>query len=71
MFLRPAQPSVKADGQKLIFEPLPSLAAKAVATWNVVVKGNKIGDTRFEIEMTSDQLGNKPVMETESTRFYE
>jgi uncharacterized repeat protein (TIGR01451 family) len=63
--------TVKADGQKITFEPLPNLAAKAVATWNVVVKGNKTGDTRFEIEMTSDQLGSKPVMETESTRFYE
>lgn len=63
--------TVKADGQKLTFEPLPGLAAKAVATWNVVVKGNKTGDTRFEIEMSSDQLGDKPVMETESTRFYE
>jgi uncharacterized repeat protein (TIGR01451 family) len=63
--------TVKADGQKLTFEPLPNLAAKAVATWNVVVKGNKTGDTRFEIEMTSDQLGSKPVIETESTIFYE
>jgi len=60
-----------AEGQKVTFEPLPTLAPKAAATWRVAVKGNKVGDTRFEVQMTSDQLGNKPVMETESTRFYE
>lgn len=61
----------KADGQKVIFEPLPNLAPKAVATWEVIVKGNKTGDTRFQVDLTSDQLGKMPVMKTESTRFYE
>jgi len=61
----------KAQGQKIMFEPLPSLAPKAVATWEVIVKGNKTGDTRFQVDLTSDQLSNTPVMKTESTRFYE
>jgi uncharacterized repeat protein (TIGR01451 family) len=61
----------KSEGQKVMFEPLPSLAPKAVATWEVIVKGNKTGDTRFQVNLTSDQLGTTPVMKTESTRFYE
>jgi len=61
----------KAEGQKVMFEPLPSLAPKAVATWEVIVKGNKTGDTRFQVDLSSDQLGKTPVIKTESTRFYE
>ncbi|MDO8301967.1 MAG: hypothetical protein Q7T18_01880 [Sedimentisphaerales bacterium] len=60
-----------SEGQKVMFEPLPSLAPKAVATWNVIVKGNKTGDTRFKVDLASDQLGKAPVIKTESTRFYE
>jgi uncharacterized repeat protein (TIGR01451 family) len=60
-----------SEGQKVIFAPLPNLAPKAVATWEVIVKGNKTGDTRFQVDLTSDQLGKTPVIKTESTRFYE
>jgi len=56
----------KADGATVKFA---SLASKAKAVFTVTVKGVKAGDSRFRIEMTSDQV-NSPVMETESTRVY-
>ncbi|MGE0482162.1 MAG: hypothetical protein AB7Q17_17005 [Phycisphaerae bacterium] len=59
-----------AEGKKVKFAPLPSLAPKARATWTVTVKGTKAGDVRFRTELNSEQLGT-PVFETESTRFYE
>ena len=57
-------------GKKVSFKPLPRLAAKAKATYRVIVKGTKPGDLRFKVEMKSDQM-TSPVMETESTHVYE
>ncbi len=57
------------SGKSVTFEPLPSLAPKATATFRVTVKGTDVGDVRFRVEMTSDQLTSK-VMETESTNIY-
>ena len=54
----------------ITFAPLPSLAARARATWEVVVKAKAAGDIRFKTTMKNDQL-DREVMETESTRFYE
>jgi len=58
-----------AAGKVITFAPLPSLAPKAKATWNVVVKAVKAGDTRFKTTLTSDVL-ERPVQETESTHMY-
>ena len=61
-----------AKEKTVTFAPLASLAAKAKATYRVVVKGVKAGNVRFKVEMNTDQL--KPtgaVMETESTNIYE
>ncbi|MBN1818323.1 MAG: DUF11 domain-containing protein [Sedimentisphaerales bacterium] len=52
------------------FAPLPTLAPKAKATWEITVKALKEGDVRFGVTMNSDQLG-RDVEETESTNFYE
>jgi uncharacterized repeat protein (TIGR01451 family) len=57
-------------GGTVTFAPLPTLAPKAKATWQVVVKAVKSGDVRFTITMNSDQLGRE-VRETEATKFYE
>lgn len=57
------------DGKVIAFAPLPTLAAKASATYKVTVKGTSEGDLRFKVELTSDQIG-EPVMETESTHVY-
>lgn len=54
----------------VVFAPLPSLAPKAQAVWRLTVRALKPGDWRFGVEMNTDQL-DRPVMETEATRFYE
>jgi len=59
-----------AAGQKVSFAPLASLAAKARATYHIVVKGTAAGDVRFKVELTSDQMST-PAGETESTHIYE
>ena len=59
-----------ARGNQIVFEPLASLAAKAKATYRVVVRNVKAGDVRFKVTMTSDQL-TRPVEETEATNVYE
>jgi uncharacterized repeat protein (TIGR01451 family) len=60
----------RLEGNKIIFQPLPSLAPKDKAQWQVVIKAVKAGDVRFTATMTSTQL-TRPVEETESTNLYE
>jgi uncharacterized repeat protein (TIGR01451 family) len=57
-------------GDTITFAPLPTLAAKTKAVWNVTVKANAVKDVRFKAKMISDQL-ERDVWETESTHFYE
>ncbi|MCX5662975.1 MAG: hypothetical protein NTW19_25095 [Planctomycetota bacterium] len=58
------------DAKTLTFKPLPTLAPKAKAVWNVRVKAIKAGDVRFKTVMIADQL-QRTVEETEATNFYE
>lgn len=58
-----------ASGRRLITEPLPVLEPKATATWRVVVRAEAAGDTRFQIDLTSDQFV-EPITEIESTTQY-
>lgn len=53
----------------LRFAPLSRMAPGEHATWTVVVRALKRGDTRFAVEMTSDQL-ERPVTENEATQIY-
>ena len=66
----PTTTTVSADGRKVTFAPLPSLAPGAVAEFRVVVRADAEGDVRFAVEMNSDNL-TRPVNETESTYQYE
>ena len=59
-----------AEGNKVTFAPLGSLAPKAKAVWRVNVKALKAGDVRFTVAMNSDQL-QRPVDETEATHLYD
>ena len=59
-----------AAGRTITFAPLASLAPKARATWQVVVKAVGAGDVRFKVIMNTDQL-TRPVQETESTHLYQ
>ncbi|MCE5341695.1 MAG: DUF11 domain-containing protein [Planctomycetaceae bacterium] len=58
-----------ADGV-VTFETLSYLAPKTQAIWEVTVRAASEADVRFKAEMTGEQL-TSPVMETESTHFYQ
>ena len=58
------------NGGTVTFAPLPQLAPKAQATWEVVVKAVSAGDVRFKVTMNTDQT-DRPVEETESTHLYQ
>jgi uncharacterized repeat protein (TIGR01451 family) len=57
------------QGQQVLYEPLPKLAARADALYRVKVRGLRDGDVRFKVRMSCDQL-TAPVFEEESTRIY-
>lgn len=59
----------KREANKVVFAPLRTLAPKNEVTYRVVVRGVQVGDTRFQVSLTSDQL-QRPVEETESTHIY-
>lgn len=59
-----------ASGRKVAFQPLATLAVGQAVSWQVNVRAAKAGDTRFHVEMNTDQL-QRPVMETESSYVYE
>lgn len=59
-----------ADGQKITFAPLPTLAPKATAKFHLTATGTREGDVRFQVSLTADQL-DTPVQETESTHVYQ
>lgn len=54
---------------RIVFAPVPMLPPNAVAVWQIVVKANSPGDTRFKALLESDEL-TRPVQETESTNMY-
>ncbi|HUS92148.1 MAG TPA: DUF11 domain-containing protein [Phycisphaerae bacterium] len=56
-------------GKTVTFAPLANLAPQAKATYKVVTKGVKAGDTRFKVSLNSDQM-TTPAEETESTHIY-
>ncbi len=60
---------VQASGQTVTMDVLPSLEAKAVATWKLVVKAVAEDDARFQAELSSDQFEHV-IHENESTQQY-
>lgn len=54
----------------ITFAPLARLAPKEKATWQVTVRALNSGDVRFSTTLKTDEL-QRPVEETEATRFYE
>lgn len=58
------------DGNKIIFDPLPTLAKGVNVSWKVNVKAIGEGDARFRATMDTDELG-RVVLETEATKFYQ
>jgi uncharacterized repeat protein (TIGR01451 family) len=62
--------AIHVEGQKVSFDPVPKLAARADALYRVRVKAVKKGDWRFKAYLTCDQL-ERPVYEEESTLVYD
>ncbi len=58
-----------ASGSTITFQPLATLAPGAKAEWRVVIRAVEAGDSRFAVEMNTDQL-QRPVNETEATNLY-
>ena len=59
----------KMQGKRIVFEPLPKLAAKADVLYKVKVRATKAGDWRFRAWLSSDHMP-KAVYEDESTQVY-
>jgi uncharacterized repeat protein (TIGR01451 family) len=57
------------QGQRIVFDPLPRLAARADTAFHIRVRGDRAGDHRFHVQLTGDQL-QSPVHKEESTRVY-
>ncbi len=53
------------------FAPLDELGPKREAMWKVTVKATEPGNVRFKVTMRTNELGDRPVEETEATNFYE
>lgn len=62
--------AVEGTPASLRFEVLDTLAPKQTAEWKVVVRGTKPGDTRFKVVVNTAET-ERPIEETEATRFYE
>jgi uncharacterized repeat protein (TIGR01451 family) len=59
---------VKAQGQNLFFEPIPTLPVKGEMVYRVKARGAAAGDLRVRVQLTCDQA-RTPVVKEESTRF--
>jgi uncharacterized repeat protein (TIGR01451 family) len=57
------------QGNRVIFAPLPRLAAKADTTYSLRVQGVQPGDQRLRVQIQSDEM-DSPVTKEESTRVY-
>lgn len=53
----------------VVFEPLPTLAPGARATWNVTVQATEVAEVLFNATMNSATL-QREVEETEATKFF-
>ena len=60
---------VSLQERSIRMDPLAGLDGKAVASWTVMVKAVKPGETRFNVQFTADQFPH-PIEQTESTRQY-
>jgi uncharacterized repeat protein (TIGR01451 family) len=60
---------VQAQDGSLTLGVLPTLAAQSVASWKVITKALKAGDSRFQVEFSSDHF-QKPIHREEATQLY-
>lgn len=61
--------AVRWEGDRVKVEPLPVLGPKAEVFWQVVVRTTAAADSRFRVELSSDQFV-RPIEEYEATSQY-
>jgi hypothetical protein len=61
--------SARAQGQTLEFDPIATLPVKGEVVYTVRIRGNAVGDLRFRVQLTCDQV-RTPIGKEESTSFY-
>ncbi|MBA4062846.1 MAG: hypothetical protein C0501_03905 [Isosphaera sp.] len=59
---------VRAQGQNLFVDPIPTLPVKGEMVYRVKARGAAAGDLRVRVQLTCDQA-RTPVVKEESTRF--
>ena len=59
----------KVEGQKVVFEKIPTLEPRDEVVFKVKCKALKTGDARFRVEATSEQQ-KKPLIKEEATRVF-
>jgi hypothetical protein len=59
----------KIEGQRIIFEPLRQLAAKAETVFTVKVQATGVGDQRIAVQLATDEIRD-PISKEESTHVY-
>jgi len=59
----------RLEGQRVVFESLPSLAPKADTTYRVKVQGQAPGDLRLRVLLLTDEM-RTPVTKEESTQVF-
>ena len=59
----------RIQGDQVVFDSIPSLAAKGESSYRIRVKGVAAGDQTFRVRMTSDDIA-APVFKEESTKVY-
>jgi uncharacterized repeat protein (TIGR01451 family) len=59
------------DGQRVIFEPLATLAPGGQARYHIDVTPKRAGDVRCVVDMSAKELMGKPVRREASTTIYE
>jgi len=59
----------KIEGQRVIFEPLRQLAAKAETVFTIKVQATGVGDQRIAVQLATDEIRD-PISKEESTHVY-
>lgn len=61
---------IRADGQRLTFAPIATLAPQQVVTWTVEAQAASPGDVRFEVSAISDSI-SQPALKAETTKLFD
>ncbi len=61
--------SAQADGNKVTFDPIPSIDPNDKVEWHLTAKANKVGQVRLRTEVTSDRI-KQPGVSMEPTTIY-